>query len=205
MKILFFAIVIILLFIVTNGYFLYFELTKNGQTPGKKAVGIRVVRDSGHPIDFRAAFLRNIMRIVDSLPGIYGVGVITMLSNNQYRRLGDYVGGTLVVKVGHAPIPIAYSEIKLPAFTGFDLEPISKPELPLEAMQYIGSITKEEYRAIKHFLDRRYELEDQVAKNLGYKFSCPIADKMKIDISTIDDCIVFLDSIRKEWERRMIH
>lgn len=69
----------------------------SGATPGKKAMGLVVVNDNGTPISLPASLIRNLLRVADFLPLLYGVGLITMLSNRNYQRLGDMVAGTLVV------------------------------------------------------------------------------------------------------------
>ncbi|HSE66886.1 MAG TPA: RDD family protein, partial [Gemmatimonadales bacterium] len=56
------------------GYFAFFEGLRNGQTPGKRRLGIRVVRDTGHPVTFGSAALRNLLRAADFLPPPYLLG-----------------------------------------------------------------------------------------------------------------------------------
>ena len=204
------AIISLGMFILFSQYFLYFEATKNGQTPGKKAVGIRVILDTGHPVDFRTAFLRNIMRIVDFLPGFYTVGVISIFASSEYRRLGDYTAGTLVVKTGkqhQAAINVAREHNK-PWYTpeqGFEMPEPEPSTLPQASLSHLHSITKDEYRAVRHFLDRRKELDEGVARNLAEKMMIPIAAKLHIERTDIADPVSFLDSLAREWERRMIH
>src|ERR1700730_210808 len=77
-----------------------FEILWSGETPGKSLVGVRVIRENGYPIRPVDAVIRNLVRIVDWLPGIYGVGVLTMLLNQRSRRLGDFASGTIVVREG---------------------------------------------------------------------------------------------------------
>lgn len=81
------------------GYFLLFEWLWLGQTPGKRLLGIRVIRWDGANITFAQSALRNLLRIVDVLPGLYGVAAITALTNPEQRRLGDLAANTLVVHV----------------------------------------------------------------------------------------------------------
>src|SRR3984957_14681816 len=91
------AMAIFLLFAIYWGYFAIFEILWKGQTPGKRYTGIRVIKESGQPINVFEAVGRNLMRAVDALPGVYGVGVVCMMCNQQSRRLGDFVAGTVVV------------------------------------------------------------------------------------------------------------
>ena len=87
-------------FIILWGYYIIFELVWSGQSPGKRAIGLRVVRDGGRPITFLASAIRNLIRLVDFLPALYGVGVVAMFIDKRSRRLGDLAGGTLVVAAG---------------------------------------------------------------------------------------------------------
>lgn len=80
------------------GYFVVFELLWNGQTPGKRVAGTRVVRLDGSPAGALAIVVRNLVRLIDFLPGAYGVGLLTMLIDRRSRRLGDLAAGTLVIR-----------------------------------------------------------------------------------------------------------
>ena len=81
-------------------YHIFFETTWNGQTPGKRMVGIRVVRAGGRPIGFLGSAIRNFIRLADFLPVLYGVGMITMFVDRRARRLGDLAAGSLAIKEG---------------------------------------------------------------------------------------------------------
>jgi len=85
---------------VLLGYYIFFELIWNGQSPGKRAMRLRVIQISGYPVTPFAVLIRNVLRLVDFLPAYYGVGVITMIVNKNARRLGDLAAGTIVVKEG---------------------------------------------------------------------------------------------------------
>jgi uncharacterized RDD family membrane protein YckC len=92
------GIVIVVSFVFFWGYYLFFELAWNGQSPGKRAVRLRVVRHGGRPVTFVASATRNLIRIVDLLPFLYVLGLLTMFIDRRTRRLGDLAAGTLVVK-----------------------------------------------------------------------------------------------------------
>ena len=92
------AIYTLLNFILIWGYYVFFELIWNGQTPGKRRAKIRVVRMNGNPVGFLDVIIRNLVRMVDMLPTAYGLGLVVMFLNRHARRLGDYAAGTLVIK-----------------------------------------------------------------------------------------------------------
>src|SRR5262249_13571039 len=91
------ALVILFLFSVYWGYFAFFEIIWKGQTPGKRIIGIRVIKDSGRPINAYEAIGRNLLRSVDALLGMYIVGIVSMMISAQKRRVGDYVVVSVVV------------------------------------------------------------------------------------------------------------
>jgi uncharacterized RDD family membrane protein YckC len=92
------ALLIISGFLLLYGYFACFEVLWNGQTPGKRIIGLRVVKNSGRPLTAAETIGRNLMRIVDSLPMFYAIGVIAALANSENKRLGDFVAGSIVVR-----------------------------------------------------------------------------------------------------------
>lgn len=89
------------LFLLEWFYPVFFEL-RSGATPGKKAMGLVVVHDDGTPVGPSASVIRNLLRAVDFLPLLYGVGLVSMLIDRDFRRLGDLAAGTLVVYADRA-------------------------------------------------------------------------------------------------------
>jgi uncharacterized RDD family membrane protein YckC len=75
----------------------WFEASWRGQTPGKRAMGIAVLNDDGTPLRWGAALTRNLLRAVDFLPFLYGIGLAAMLASRDFKRLGDLAAGTVVV------------------------------------------------------------------------------------------------------------
>lgn len=80
------------------GYYIFFELRWNGSSPGKRQVGIRVIRADGTPITLAESLIRNLVRLIDFLPLAYGVGLVAMFIDGKARRLGDLAANTLVVR-----------------------------------------------------------------------------------------------------------
>jgi uncharacterized RDD family membrane protein YckC len=102
------ALLLLAGFCVYYGYFAMFEAVWSGQTPGKRLVGLRVITTSGRPITTFDAIVRNLLRIVDQLPGIYAIGLTSIFMTARNQRLGDLAAGTVVVHEGaqrHEPLP----------------------------------------------------------------------------------------------------
>lgn len=91
------GLALILTFLLEWFYPVFFEVSRQGRTPGKKWMGIRVVNDDGTPITFGPSLLRNLLRFVDFLPMLYLTGIITSLCNRQFKRLGDLAAGSMVI------------------------------------------------------------------------------------------------------------
>lgn len=90
------------------GYFVFGEVVRSGQTPGKRYMGIRVIRDDGGPVRFTESVVRNVLRMIDMLPGYYAVGIVAALLSKHGKRLGDMAAGTVVVRdAGDLAIPDA--------------------------------------------------------------------------------------------------
>src|SRR4051794_3105276 len=85
-------------FAAWTGYFIFFEGLRQGQTPGKRAVGIRVVMDTGYAVTLSAAVARNLLRTADFLPPPYLIGAVLVALHPRAKRLGDMVAGTVVAR-----------------------------------------------------------------------------------------------------------
>lgn len=141
------AMAIFIGFAIYWGYFAIFEIFWKGQTPGKRFAGIRVIKESGRPINVFEAIGRNLMRAVDGLPGIYGVGLVCMMCNRQSRRLGDFVAGTVVVHEKPS------EEVRPSWNTATQAAPSSAG---------LGQVTTEELVLIETYLHRRWQLDPSV-------------------------------------------
>lgn len=148
------------------GPFLYFILLEglwNGQTLGKKAVGLRVRMADGTPIKFSAALGRNLLRPADMVPGTYFVGIVAMLTNPRSQRIGDLVAGTVVV----------YEKRAIPAFAP---APHTAGLHPFESeVGELRGMTIEEYNALRRFCDRFPELPKTVQDKMLQEVWRPIA------------------------------
>jgi len=91
-----FATILIGFFLIEWFYPVLFEV-RTGATPGKKAMGIAVIHDNGTPVAWSSSLIRNLLRAVDFLPLFYACGLLSVLANKDFKRLGDFAAGTLVV------------------------------------------------------------------------------------------------------------
>lgn len=91
-------------FVMEWGYYVICEGFFHGKTVGKNAFGLRVIQAQGHPISFWAAALRNLMRFVDAFM-LYGTAFVAMLTNREFRRLGDLVAQTVVIQERRVVLP----------------------------------------------------------------------------------------------------
>lgn len=151
------AIFGVISFLFLWGYYILFEMLWNGQSPGKRRVGLRVIRADGTPITISESFIRNLVRIVDLLPAAYGIGIVTMFIDKQSRRLGDLAAGTLVV-YDRAPITIQELSVKRTVnLRPWALEKISLDGFPIERL------TNDDLNLIEDFLSRREQLTHREA------------------------------------------
>jgi uncharacterized RDD family membrane protein YckC len=97
------GLVLLALFLVEWFYPVWFEV-RSGATPGKRALGLAVVHDDGTPVGPSASLIRNLLRAVDFLPLFYGLGLVSMLLDRDFRRLGDLAAGTLVIYAERPPV-----------------------------------------------------------------------------------------------------
>ena len=174
-------------FCINWGYYAVFEALWKGQTPGKRWARIRVIKDSGRPINAFEAISRNLVRFVDFLPFFYGIGVVTMLLNAKHRRLGDYVAGTLVVHESSDRESIFFNT---PTKTEFTLH-------------QAAGLTLQEAELIETFLARRLEIPPEVRRLNAQRITDLISTRLNIPPeSRPSDNENFLELMVKEFRSR---
>jgi len=97
------GLAMLLMFALMWAYWVVCEVWLGGQTLGKRALGLRVVNADGTPVTWLPSVVRNLLRAVDALPGVYGVGLASTLIDPYGRRLGDIVAGTMVIHASELP------------------------------------------------------------------------------------------------------
>lgn len=160
------AVGVLAIFGLTWGYYIFFELVWNGQTPGKRWVGLRVIRADGTPITVVDSLIRNLVRVIDFMPLYYAVGLVTMFLDTQSRRLGDLAAGTLVIKEQrHVTLQSIQRQTQLK-----DMTLPSAPE--------ISRLSDTDYQIAQDYWARRHELRNRDA--LAWRIATALADKSDI-------------------------
>lgn len=152
------AIGTVVIFLLVFAYDVLFETRNGGRTPGKKAAGLRVVTETGGAVDFRSSAIRNLLRLVDALPGVYLVGIAAILATKRNQRLGDLAARTLVIRE-----PVARSTAAPTPVPGL---PIFQPSIP-EADWDLAAITTVDLAAGQAFLERRSDFMSDARSRLA--------------------------------------
>ena len=179
-----FAGVILLIFLIQWGYFTFFETLWSGQTPGKRLVKIRVLREDGRPIGFTEAAIRNLIRtVLDSQPfNSYAIGFVTGILNARFKRLGDFAAGTVVIRErrrsrsGPAPRPRTAATAASP--------PRIRP------------LTREEAATLQAYLRRRDELDPATRDQMARRIATSLKQRLNArqpDGMTFDTFLEWLD------------
>lgn len=158
-------------FVILWGYYVAFELAWNGQSPGKRMLGLRVVREGGRPITVIASIIRNLIRIVDFLPLLYGIGVVAMFVDRRARRLGDLAAGVLVVR--------ERAEVTLESLAD---RPVSSVALPAEfvPLANVAILLETDYALVQEFLSRRQDLSREARLRLGMQLARGLEQRLAV-------------------------
>lgn len=171
-----YAVMLILLFLTFSGYFTFFEWIWSGQTPGKRLMKLRVLREDGRPITFWEAAVRNLIRNLDMMPTpFYSIGLISVFANARDQRVGDMVAGTVVVRE---------REAEAPEFSQVFASPVSDPALrrsfkPVDFTASLNSLTESEIQVVETFLRRRWDLADVPRQWMAWRVALPILYKLR--------------------------
>jgi uncharacterized RDD family membrane protein YckC len=170
-------------FSVYWGYFAFFEIVWSGRTPGKRLAGIRVIKESGRPINAFEAIGRNVLRVIDFLPAMYVVGVVCMMLNRNSRRLGDYVAGTIVVHDKQ-------TEDVRPHWNMREAAHLSSAQL--------SQMPSEELVLIETYLHRRFELEPRVRQDRADQIVRRISEKTGLRPDSNQPAEEFLEAVARQ-------
>lgn len=174
-----FAALIIALFALFAGYFAFFEWWWEGQTPGKRLMKLRVIREDGRPLTLWESIARNLLRIFDALPGVivpvYSIGLIVVFLNSRDQRVGDLFAGTVVIRE---------RTDEAPTFKETFSNPVSDAAFrrvhqrtPFEGS--IAGIAMNEIEVVEAFLRRRWDLTDRQRVWMAWRIALPLMFRIK--------------------------
>lgn len=153
-------------FLVVFGYPIVAEGFAGGRTFGKAIMGIRVVAHDGSPATFLDVVVRNLVRLIDALPGTYFVGLVAVLASPRAQRLGDMAAGTLVVHERRrrevSAVPMLTAEDLPPEAAGWD----------------VSAVTAEEVAATRSFLARRHQMQPSNRADLAQGLAFQLLPKV---------------------------
>lgn len=173
------ALMIIILFLVFAGYFIVFEWLWNGQTPGKRLMKLRVIREDGRPLTLWEAIARNLLRICDAVPGfilpVYSIGLIVIFLSNRDQRVGDIFAGTVVVREREGEAP-TFAETFSTRITDVAFTRVQKQT---ETSTNVALLTEREVEVVESFLRRRWDLTDRQRLWMAWRIALPLMYKLK--------------------------
>jgi len=164
------AIGIALVFLIFYGYFVLFEWLWNGQTPGKRMMGIRVVRDGGYPLDFMGSLIRNLIRVGEMLAGFYALSAVVAVFSALNKRVGDLAAGTIVIREGRMESPEAL------------LREVAEPVYAATAY-----VSGEERALIRRFLERRDDLVSQRRLAIARQLAERVRPRLPAELQRLGD------------------
>ena len=206
------SLIVLVIFLLFWGYFVVFETLWNGQTPGKRAGRLRVIRRSGEPVGAGEVMVRNLVRLIDLMPGFYGIGLISMFADKESRRLGDFAAGTIVIRegeeIGLQNVRVREPSQPLPSVLAYTYGTsdqqavVSAPAMPdpLPGVS-LRDITREDQRLIRELLARvhRREIALDRGQELATRMAYAMASRLGHDFREWQqrgwEPLVFLESL----------
>lgn len=180
------ALLIIGIFVIFASYFILFEWLWNGQTPGKRLLKLRVIREDGRPLTLWEAIARNLLRICDAIPGfvfpVYSVGLIAIFLSSRDQRLGDVFAGTVVIRERTDEAPSFADTFSNPVSdTAF-----SRVQKPVNTDANVSSLNEREVEVVESFLRRRGDLTERQRLWMAWRIALPLMYKLKPNYNEAD-------------------
>ena len=151
-------------------YFVLLEWLWNGQTVGKRRSGLRVIGTDGEPARFTAVLIRNLLRLVDFLPGYYALGVVAIFLSPSSQRLGDLAAGTYVVRAPKPQLDWLSLRTLSPAALA------AAPQVPAATSSI--RISGESQRLVREFVAREGTLDDGARERLAKAIAGPLRESV---------------------------
>lgn len=177
-----FGVFVLVTFLVAWSYFVLLEWLWQGQTVGKRMFALRVIRDDGAPAGFMAVLIRNLLRIVDFLPALYGLGLVMVIVSTRSQRLGDLAAGTYVVR---APRP------SLDYFSLRTLSPLGEG-----ASVELRALPGEAQRLVREFVAREAKLRPAERAAVARQIAERVRPYAR-ELATTPDDVEFLRAVAR--------
>jgi uncharacterized RDD family membrane protein YckC len=176
------AVFIGIVFLVSNLYYIALEYFMGGKTVGKKIVGIRVIQDNGQSLTLLSAILRNLFRLVDSLPLLYGLGAVVCFFHPRDKRVGDLIAGTVVV-IDH----VRDRELmKRRLNKELAKRSFALPELNLQDV-HKKRITHEDWQLLSSYMQRLPQLNPSKRLELGQQITQYLLKRLELEAANMYD------------------
>lgn len=166
-------------------YYVLFETLDGGRSIGKRAFHLRVVRTNGLPVGFTTSVVRNLVRLVDLLPGAYLVGLVSVVASRANQRVGDLAAGTLVIK----ELPHEEASTWTPRRT-------------LEGPRWdVSAVSDEEAEAIRYFFERAPSLTPEQRSEFGER----LHERLRERVATAGEHLPPEEFLEKVWLSKEQH
>ena len=172
------AATVILMFLIFWGYHILFEMLWNGQTPGKRAAGVRVLKDGGYPVGFLDSVVRNLLRLIDFLPFFYGVGALVVLCNSKCKRIGDFAAGTIVVKERGIAMPRSLDSVAAGFYDDVHFDG--------QRLANMHALSEAEFNVVRQFMERRHSIQKDARLALARKIAAPLTKKLGLQLEMVN-------------------
>lgn len=188
------ALMIAVFYAFLLGFDIYFEVRHNGQTPGKKFAGIRVLREGGAPLDFRSACVRNLLGMADFLPSFYLLGGFLVMVSSRGQRLGDMAAGTIVIRE---------RAVQPPTELHTTIQKLAQDEFHFTADQLSGCSANDRY-ILRSFFQRAEDMDEEPREQLALRLTDTFLQKLAYQpAASIEDGFraeTFLASLYRDLE-----
>ncbi|MBS4199244.1 RDD family protein [Bacillus sp. FJAT-49732] len=192
------AIGIIAIFLINWGYFFVFEYFSGGRTIGKRLMGIRVIQENGHSITLLSSFIRNLLRIIDSLPTSYFLGIMMIFFHSKHKRIGDLVAGTIVIHERKTKRKRKLSPIEKEIQTrGLSINDLMIEEWSLKSMNM------KDWKLVQTYSNRFLQLPQKEREAMTKQIAEILFPKLGLDLDDGDlenKLLIIYLILKEEWE-----
>ncbi|WP_413375317.1 RDD family protein [Alkalihalobacillus sp. 1P02AB] len=196
------ALLVVFIFLLNFGYFFIYEFVSGGRTLGKSLIGIRVIQENGHSITLLSSFIRNLLRLVDQLPGAYFLGIVFIFFHPKHKRLGDIVGGTIVV---HERRTKKKKKKQSPIDKEIERRQLSFKQLKVGEFQ-LKSLREKEWNLIKTYAERFTFVSLAQRENLTKQLSEILFPRLQVDENQLttyekeNQLLLLYVKLKDDWE-----